>query len=375
LDKQGLLILDDLHCDVSALIQAAKKKLREHFRVRAVENASALLQEWKDSKIYPYEGDPVDSVERAERQVFDVVAVNINSYLSDFDDSSPTSKRFTFNLVKQALKENPETLQRIFQDVLNLPKDTRMTSPICFKDHAVGDHRLGEVGCEPARFRAWPGNDAVRQGVETAVAGTRSTAPVLAKETWIFGEEFHLTSNEETLNEVLEKYLSKLGKRSDDDEPVTREDGSTGRIDLMLARSVPQPRAEEREHLVVELKRPSRKIDSESLGQVKSYAIAVAQDERFKDTKTRWIFWAISNEMTDEARRESPPTWTPGRAGLRRRRIAHHRLVENVGTASSGVQSTVELLQTATRLRSRPNVGPQLPQEGPREIHPDSGQG
>jgi hypothetical protein len=43
----------------------------------------------------------------------------------------------------------------------------------------------------------------------------------------------------------------------------------------------------------------------EVLGQVKSYAIAVAQDERFKDTKTKWVFWAISNEMTDEARRDS----------------------------------------------------------------------
>ena len=28
---------------------------------------------------------------------------------------------------------------------------------------------------------------------------------VLAKETWIFGENFHLTSNEETLNEGLDK--------------------------------------------------------------------------------------------------------------------------------------------------------------------------
>lgn len=306
LDKQGLLVLDDLHGDVSALIQAAKSKLREHFRVRAVENASALLQEWKDSKVYPYEGEPQDKVEEAERQVFDVVAVNINSYLSDFDDSSPTSKRFTFNLVKQALKENPESLRLIFQDVLNLPKE--------HQDDLADLLQKTSLAAIISSAKLVANRLDFLRGLELLLFDKESKQQllerdqlhqVLAKETWIFGEEFHLTSNEETLNEVLKKYLSKLGKRSDDDAPVTREDGSTGRIDLMLARSVPQPRAEEHEHLVVELKRPSRLIDAEVLAQVKSYAIAVAQDERFNDTKTRWVFWAISNEMTDEARREA----------------------------------------------------------------------
>ena len=306
LDKHGLLILEDLHMDVSALVQAAKVRLREHFRLRAVENAAALLQEWKDTRIYPYEGDPKDKVEEAERQVFDVVAVNINSYLSDFDDSSDTSKRFTFNLVKQALNENPESLQRIFQDVLNLPKEhqddladllKKTTLSAVIASAKLVANRLDFLrGLEMMLFDKESKQQLLERG---------QLHQVLAKETWIFGEEFHLTNNEETLNEVLEKYLSKLGKRSDDDSPVTREDGSTGRIDLMLARSVPQPRAEEREHLVVELKRPTRKIDSEVLAQVKSYSIAVAQDERFKDTRTKWVFWAISNEMTDEARREA----------------------------------------------------------------------
>jgi hypothetical protein len=39
----------------------------------------------------------------------------------------------------------------------------------------------------------------------------------------------------------------------------------------------------------------------EVLAQVKSYAMAVAKDERFRHTKTRWVFWAISNKMTEEA--------------------------------------------------------------------------
>lgn len=306
LDKQGLLALEDLHPDVTALINAAKGKLKEHFRKRAIENTGELLQRWKADKIYPYQGDPADKVEEAERQVFDVVAVNINSYLQDFDDSSLTSKRLTFNLVKQALKQNPESLQRIFQDVLNLPKEhqddlaqllEKTTLPNIIASAKLVANRLDFLrGLELLVFE----KDSKKQLLERD-----QLHQVLAKETWIFGEEFHLTNNEETLNEVLEKYRADILKPLNDDAPVILEDGSTGRIDLMLARTIPQPRADERENLVVELKRPSKKICTEVIGQIKRYAIAVAKDERFRDTKTKWVFWAISNEMTDEARRDA----------------------------------------------------------------------
>jgi hypothetical protein len=45
---------------------------------------------------------------------------------------------------------------------------------------------------------------------------------------------------------------------------------------LMLSRVVPQPKSEEREHLVIELKRPAKKIDSDVASQIESYAFAVA---------------------------------------------------------------------------------------------------
>jgi hypothetical protein len=50
------------------------------------------------------------------------------------------------------------------------------------------------------------------------------------------------------------------------------------------------------------LKRPSQKITKEVLTQTEDYALAVAKDERFRDTKTRWVFWAVSNDMDETAR-------------------------------------------------------------------------
>jgi putative hemolysin len=55
----------------------------------------------------------------------------------------------------------------------------------------------------------------------------------------------------------------------------------------------------------VELKRPSRKIDDGVLTQIKKYAIAVANDERFRGVIARWTFIAISNDLDAFAKREA----------------------------------------------------------------------
>ena len=72
----------------------------------------------------------------------------------------------------------------------------------------------------------------------------------------------------------------------------------------MLSKVV-QPRVGEHDYLVVELKRPSKKVDSEVLTQVEKYAIAVAGDERFTSVPAKWTFIAVSNEMDDFAKRRA----------------------------------------------------------------------
>ena len=105
-----------------------------------------------------------------------------------------------------------------------------------------------------------------------------------------------------------------IGKDTIIDKPVKRIDGKKGIVNLMLSRAVPLSRSNEREHLVVELKRPSVVIGAEELTQIETYAYTIAEDERFRDLKTRWTFWAVSNGLDDyalrRARQEGNP---PGR--------------------------------------------------------------
>ncbi|MFN3746898.1 MAG: hypothetical protein ACK4TL_19535 [Hyphomicrobiaceae bacterium] len=125
---------------------------------------------------------------------------------------------------------------------------------------------------------------------------------ILAENAWLFGEQYHLSVDDQSLTDVLKAHLSHLGDEIVIDSPVTRVDGSRGIVDLMFSRNIQLAGSEEREHLVVELKRPNVIIKAETLTQIQSYAFAVAKDARFRDVAAKWVFWAISTDIDEFAK-------------------------------------------------------------------------
>jgi hypothetical protein len=104
LNEGGYLQLDELQPDLKQLLDAAKEKMREHFRRRAAEEARGLVEQWRKEEVYPYLGTPEGPIEEAERQVFDVMALNVHEYLPDFGESSKENKRMSFRLLRTALE-------------------------------------------------------------------------------------------------------------------------------------------------------------------------------------------------------------------------------------------------------------------------------
>lgn len=306
LDKQNQLVLEEMHPDVLEIVKAAKEKIKEHFRRRLLQDQGRIVERWKKEQIYPYEDKTtLDPVEEAERQVFDILAVNVESYLPAFEDADTKSRKFTFRLLAQAVRENPDSVQEIIGEVLGLKKDAqdelaellRKTplSAIISSAKVVANRLDFLVGLEALLFD----KESKKRLLERD-----QLHKILEKEAWLFHEEFSLAGSEQRLEEVLQKHLTKLGKREDDPGLVKLPDGKTGRVDLMLQRVV-QPRMGQYDYLVVELKRPKKKIDSEVLSQIESYAIAVASDERFRGVPATWNFVAISDELDDFARRKA----------------------------------------------------------------------
>jgi len=306
LDKTNQLILEDLNPEVLAIVDAAKEKAKDHFRQRIAESQSKIVERWKNEDIYPYlDKETTDPIEIVERQVFDILAVNVNSYLPSFEDSAPKSKKFTFRLLAQAIRQNPDSVQEIIGEVLGLKKEeqddlaqllrkTPLSSII--SSAKIVANRLDFLnGLEHLLF------DKENKKV---FLERDQLHKILEKEAWIFHEEFALSGSELRLEEVLQKHIGLLGQRADEIEPVDVGEGKGGRVDLMLQKVI-QPRTGEFDYLVVELKRPSKKVDDEVITQIKKYARAVANDERFRDVPARWTFVAISNDLNEYARSEA----------------------------------------------------------------------
>ena len=306
LDKQNQLVLEELHPDVVAIVKAAKNKIKEHFRLRLLQDQGKIIQRWKNEHIYPYEDKAnLDPVEEAERQVFDILAVNVESYLPSFEEADTKSRKFTFRLLAQAVRENPDSVQEIIGEVLGLKKEAqdelaellRKTplSSIISSAKIVANRLDLLIGLENLLFD---------KENKKRLLERDQLHKILENEAWLFSEEFGLAGSEQRLEEVLQKHLAKLGGREDETAPVKLSDGKTGRVDLMLHKVV-QPRDGEYDYLIVELKRPSKKIDDEVLTQIKKYARAVATDERFQGVPARWTFVAISNELDDFSKGEA----------------------------------------------------------------------
>ena len=305
LSEEGLLDVFDLQSDVEEIKKEIKINIKDYYREYQSNLAKARLNSWKEDNIYPYANDPKNLIETVERQVFDIVAVNVENHLPNFNEVPLQTKKLHFRLLRQAIERSPEDLQIIFNEVLELPdikkkefasllKDTSLTSMIT-ATKVVSDREKLLSALEILLFR---------EKEKKKLLERSQLHPLLAENTWIFGEEFSLTVSDKGLTEVLRKHIEQK-KLDIEVDGVKRIDGKKGIVDLMLTRSVPCGREAEHDYLVVELKRPQVVISSKEINQVESYAHTVVTDERFHGTNTRWTFWVISTAMDDFARSRS----------------------------------------------------------------------
>ncbi|KVC46155.1 hypothetical protein WI72_32600 [Burkholderia ubonensis] len=119
---EGTVDLAEMQPAVLSTIAEAQQTIKDHFRSRAAKEARTVVEEWKDEEVYPFSGDPATAVEKVERQVFDIVAVNIARHLPDFRTTQSKTKAFQLRMLRQAIERSPEDLQVILDEVLRLPK-------------------------------------------------------------------------------------------------------------------------------------------------------------------------------------------------------------------------------------------------------------
>ncbi|WP_168342922.1 ATP-binding protein [Rhizobium laguerreae] len=311
-NTEGLVELDPPSV---ALIESAKAKLREHFRGREAERSRGKIQEWKEARIYPYEGRTSDPIEINERQVFDVVALNLADYSPDFEKAPVKQQKLILQLVKAAIETGPGALPSILEKVVDLPKDKQEElAELLRKTSLTAVINAAKAVTDRLEFlRALQilvfDPSSKRQLLERS-----QLHRIVAQETWIFGEQFNLMNDDEDLTAVLRSHIGLIGDDRDDlapSAPVLDADGKAAIVDLMLSCRIPTATDEERKHLIVELKRPSQSINEDVIAQIKKYAKAVALDDRFKHSNVEWDFVAVSNRLTRDAELEARQSGKP----------------------------------------------------------------
>ena len=303
-DYTSILDLADMGSpELQPVMELAKDRLRQHFKLRQPEITKRVIEDWKKDEAYPYEGEPQGVVEQAERDLFDVVALTASKTVNSTSDKK--SKRLSLRLMRQALETDPGALREVFGKVLELPKDQMEELSMLL--------RRTTLTAIVTAARSITNRLSFLKALEILVFDADSKAQlkersqlhrILAAETWIFGEEYALAADDESLNTLLKKHVSILGREElADGSEVVDHEGKRRIVDLMLARTMEQAH-NRREHVVIELKAPAVKIGPKELQQIKTYAFAIVADERFDKTDVRWDFVLVSNELDAYAEME-----------------------------------------------------------------------
>lgn len=298
---QNLLELESLTApDFGIVVAQIRESLSDYFRSRMSEQSLGVIQDLKDQGAYPYWGEPKDEVERRERQVFDIATYAINSHSRDFCKAEAGLKKMTLTLLKEAIKHNPDDISTILQAVVNLGKAKQSEFSALLKKTQLGNI-IGASSLISDRVTTLE----VLKGIVFDPKFRRSVKErgeldVLVRDhTWLFGERFHITLSESGLTKVMNRVAEDLGQKKKG-RKVTKKDGSVGRIDCFLGRSVPHSDESKREYLLIELKRPSLKLGRKELDQVEDYVNAIRGEPEYLHTDTTWNFYLVASEFEDE---------------------------------------------------------------------------
>ncbi|MXQ10943.1 ATP-binding protein [Microvirga makkahensis] len=299
LGDQNLLDLADLDPLAAEVIQSAKSLLKEHYDGEAKKEAARMIADWKSSDIYPYRDKPKNSVEEAERQVFEIVAVKIQSANAELAGAPKAAKALQLELLRHAIETGPNQLRELLAKVVDLPKHEQDDLAALLEETTLSSIiGAAKVVTDRLNFLRGLYQTVYEYKKDGRIKERTQLHRILVNNPWIFGEEFAVSTDDRDLTAVLKAHRQHLDDDLVIDEPVKHIDQTRGVVDLMLSRLLRRYRKNEVEHLVVELKRPGVPVGEKEIAQIKKYAASIENDGRFSIRNgIVWHFWVVSDSL------------------------------------------------------------------------------
>ncbi len=288
------------------LLNKVENIVRDYYRERLANSAQESIAELKNQGIYPYTSEVKNNIEKIERQVFDICAAKVNTYLRGFKSSRKKTKQFTLRLLRESLEQNPTSMKKVLTEILDLPKEQlddlanildRTSLPAIINTTKMLTNRLAFInGLEQILYSP---------GYEKKLLERSQLHKILIEELWIFGEEYTYGCDDISLTNVLNEQLKWLGREELVQEiPKEELKGLSDIPDVCLYRQYTTGRNDEFKNLVIELKRPKVPLNADELSQIERYAYKVIENKYFDKEKTKWVFILVGSKLSDFAKQK-----------------------------------------------------------------------
>jgi hypothetical protein len=310
LQRENKMNLAEYDEHLLSAISEAKKFAKEYIRKRLHFYSTEFIETLKSKGIYPYKEKAENLIEESKRQVFDIVALQVNEYLPDFENQDEKSQKFTLSLIKEALEKDSASLQRILTEVIELPLEKREELVEILQETSLSSiiDTMTEI---KNRLKFISGlEELIYNKVENKnVLERKHLHKILINETWLFGDEYTYGVDDVTLKNVLKEYLINLG-RKDFEEVIDSQSNQDLQIipDICLWRQFPQGQPGYKTNLIIELKKPKLDAGPTELLQIKLYASRISKDRRFPKEKTKWKFLLITKDIKPDIEPELEQT-------------------------------------------------------------------
>lgn len=280
----------------------ARRQLRNYVRQILSEKAKHTISDLERKGAYPFEGEPKSEIEKAEREVFDIVASKIYELSPSAQNLKSEDLREKFSIVKDAIGEESTLRNKLVRKLFGLDEQNLRDLDALTDRHGFprlislakqAEHRLEFL--QALHYVVYDPDTRAR------VLERSQLHKIVEKECWIFGEQYRLLVSDQDLWTVLEAHRQLLGR----DELVVnlpyQDDINMDEIpDLFLAGTLGGNREGEQEHVIVELKRPNLNLGQTEISQIETYADAVARHDGFDKGLNRWKFILIGGGVQEK---------------------------------------------------------------------------
>jgi hypothetical protein len=212
--------LSEMDSPLSAAVENARAAIKDHFRAKAAEKARSLVDEWIAENVYPYRGEPQNTVEKVERQVFDIVAVQIQELAPDLGINSAKAKALHLRMLRNAIERGPEELQLILKEVLDLPARKQKELATLLQETTLSAIiTAAKTVADRLKFISALESIVFDPETKGRLKERSQLHKILAENTWVFGEEYNLWVSDKDLRRVLEKHRDHLDPNISIDDP------------------------------------------------------------------------------------------------------------------------------------------------------------